>query len=343
MEYELNLQYFAEGGGGEGGDAGAGAEAAATETAPAAENAERTIQAGDILPNGQKASAQVAAAMNRQMKRNPELRKVYGQTPKAEAQQAAPGADGQAGQDAGTQEKTPEDEWNELKKGKFAEFYGRDVQNAVQDRFKNAAPVQEQLNRLEPALKVLRDRAGVQTNDELVSKIMDDDSLYEDAANEAGMTTAAYKQFKQMEAKLQETQQREAAIAQRQQLIQHVISIRQQAENLKAVYPNFNLDTEMQNPTFRKLTMPGSGISVEDAYYAVHHKELGPQMLAAGMQRAKQQMGQTIQARQNRPAEGAMKPRQGAAQVAVDPKKFTKAQREEIKRMAHLHGKVSLI
>ena len=157
------------------------------------------------------------------------------------------------------------------------------------------------------------------------------------------MTTAAYKQFKQMEAKLQETQRREAENLQRQQLMQHVIGLRQQAENLKAVYPNFNLDTELQNPTFRRLTMPGSGISVEDAFYAVHHKELGPQMLAAGMQRARQQMGQTIQARQNRPAEGAMKARQGAAQVAVDPKKFTKEQRAEIKRMAHVHGKVSLI
>ena len=339
MKYWLNLQYFAEGGGGEGGDAGAGAEAAATETAPAAENAEKTIQAGDTLPNGQKASAQVAAAMNRQMKRNPELRKVYGQTPKAEAQQAAPAADGTTGQDAGNQEKTPEDEWNELKKGRFAEFYGRDVQSAVQDRFKNAAPVQEQLNRLEPALKVLRDRAGVQTNDELVSKIMDDDSLYEEEANDRGMTTAAYKQFMQMEAKMQELERREK----QQKLMQHFAGLKQQAENLKAVYPNFDLETELKNPTFQRLTMPGTGISVEDAFYAVHHKELGPQMLAAGMQRAKQQMGQTIQARQNRPAEGAMKARQGAAQVAVDPKKFTKAQREEIKRMAHLHGKVSLI
>ena len=331
MEYiKLNLQYFAEGGdGGAAGDAGGAAEAAAAESTEKVE-----IQAGDTLPDGQKVSSQVAAAMNRQMKRNPELRKVYGQTPKAQ-EPAAPEAPA---------EKTPEDEWNEAKKGKYAEFYGRDVQAAIQDRFKNAVDQQAQLNKLEPMLKVLRDRAGVQDNDELIKQVMDDDSLYEEEASKAGMTVAAYKMFKQQEAKLAEVQQREDAAIRNQRMQQHFAGLQRQAEELKQIIPNFDLQKELQNKTFLNMTRPDVGVSVRDAYYAIHRNELEPNLLRAGMQRAKQQMAGTIQAQQARPVEGAMKGRgNAAAQVAVDPKKFTKEQREEIKRLAHLRGRVSLI
>ena len=65
-------------------------------------------------------------------------------------------------------------------------------------------------------------------------------------------------------------------------------------------------------------------------------------MMAYGMQRAKQQMGQTLQAQRNRPAEGAMRA-QGlpAAAMKIDPRQMTKQEREEIKRQVRLGRRVS--
>ena len=338
MDYELNLQRFAEEGTG-----AATPDAAGAETAPAAESTTEniTVNAGDSLPDGQVVSSQVAAEMNRQMAKHPELRKAYGQSLKRG--QEGPAADGQAaGPNAQEAEKTIEDRWNEAKKGEFADLYGRDVQNAVQERFKNQKDAKGELDKLEPMLNILMDRAGVKNVDDLIHTIMDDDSLYEEAAEEAGMSVAAYKQFKALEAQRDEALKREQQSIQDQMLQKHFASLATQAEEMKKQFPDFDLQKELKNENFFKLTTPEVGISVRDAYFAIHHDELAPQMMAYGMERAKQQMGQTLQAQQARPAEGAMRNQgQAAADVRINPKTMTRAERAEIKRRVRMGERVS--
>ena len=327
IEIKLNLQRFA----GEGAEAApaAGAETAAAETAAPAET---PISAGDTLPDGTRVqNARVAAALEKQMKRHPELRGVYGQAPKQQPEQSAEPA-----------EKTIQERWEEAKKGEFAELYGQDVQNAVRDRFKNQQDTSAQLNALEPMLKVLRERAGVESNDDLIRHVMDDDSLYEEEADAAGMTVSAYRTFKQLEQQNAEMRAREEQSLQDQMFREHFGKLVQQAEAMKQQFPNFDLQEELKNQKFFQLTSPDVGVSVEDAYFAVHHKELGPQMMAYGMERAKQQMGQTLQAQRNRPAEGAMKGQgQPAAALRVDPRNMTRAERNEIKRQVRMGKRVS--
>ena len=330
MKIKLNLQQFAE-------EEGAAASLpAAAETASAAENAANvTISAGDTLPDGSAVSSQVAAAMNKQMERHPELRKVYGQTMKRQGKSVQPQEAADAGAPAA--EKSVEERWNEAKKGEFAEFYGRDVQSAIQDRFRNQADANQQLSKLEPMLKVLMDRAEVKNVDELIHHVMDDDSLYEDAASEAGMTVAAYKQFTKMQQELEAQKQREAESIQEQNLRNHFAKLSQQAEELKREYPGFDLMTELKNDRFRRMTSIEGGIPVRDAFFAIHHNELAPQMLAYGMERAKQQMGQTLQAQRRRPAEGAMnsKGQAAAADFNIDPRKLSRQERSKIYDLIH--------
>ena len=91
-----------------------------------------------------------------------------------------------------------------------------------------------------------------------------------------------------------------------------------------------------------RLTSPEGGLSVEDAFFAVHHRELAPQMMAYGMERAKQQLGQTIQAQRKRPAEGAMRAQgQPAGEMHIDPRQLTKQERAEIKRQVRMGRRVS--
>ena len=328
MKFILDLQRFTETGAAEAAPESAGAETAAAESAPA----EAPISAGDTLPDGTRVqNARVAAALEKQMKRHPELRGVYGQARQQQAEMAEEPA-----------EKSIDERWEEVKKGEFAELYGRDVQNAVRDRFKNQQDVSGQLNALEPMLKVLRERAGVESNEELIHHVMDDDSLYEEEASEAGMTVAAYRQFMEMKAERDQMQAREQESIQEAHMREHFGRLTQQAEELKAKYPDFDLQKELGNREFFRLTSPDVGVSVEDAYFAVHHRELAPQMMAYGMERARQQMGQTIQAQRNRPAEGAMRTQgQPAAALKIDPRNMTRREREEIKRQVRLGKRVS--
>ena len=333
MEYWLNLQRFAEDG-----EGAAIPETAGAETATAAESAAEPIRvsAGDTLADGTAVSSQVAAAMNRQMQKHPELQQVYGrglrqQEQKPKGQKAAE-VPGQA-----NAEKTIEERWEELKKGEFAELYGRDVQGAVQDRFKNQQDNGQQLKALEPMMKVLMERAGVDNVQDLINYVMDDDSLYEEAASEAGMTIPAYKQFMQIKQERDEAQQREQENIQTQMLQQHFAKLSQQAEEFKKQLPGFDLMKELhENPKFLQLTSPEVGLSVQDAFFALHRDEMMPQAMMAGMERAKQQMGQTIQAQRKRPVEGAMKGKgQTAADFNVDPRGLTRSERNRVYDLIH--------
>ena len=331
----MDLQFFAD---------ETGAPAAATETGgEIAAGSEQTavtgteesgpIRAGDTLPDGTKVpSARVAAELERQMKRHPELRKVYGQG--GAQKQAAQPAAGQPAQEAA--EPTIQEKWEAAKKGEFKDLYGQDVQNAIRDRFKNQADLQGQLDSIQPMLDALMKKAGVDSVEELSDLIMNDDSLYEEEAEEAGMTVERYKQFKALQEEHDRREQEDAEAQERSLWNDHFQRMAEQAERLKQTFPDFDLSREMENETFRRLTHPSVGVSVEDAYYTIHRNELGPQIMAYGMNRAREQMGQTIQAQRARPAEGAMHSQQSvAADVKVDFSKLSRKERDEYRRLVH--------
>jgi len=321
------------------GEEGAGAPAAAAGEAGGSATAEAGAAQAAAEQNPQQAAPQhsprVAAEIERQ-------KRVHGNRDAAQPQaQAAPQADAQAGQANGTPEDAEAElqaRWEAAKKGEFAKFYGQDVQAAIKDRLKNRAAADEELagyRNMEPMLKVLRERAGVETNEDLIKTVMDDDSIYEEAANEAGMTVSAYREF----LKFKEEHDQHVLEAEKQQnqeaLRQHYMGLTKQAEAMKEKFPGFDLDTELRNEEFMKLTSPAYGLSVEDAYFALHHKELGPQMMAYGMQRAKSQMAQSIMAKGARPREGGLDNRNAAADMTMNFKAMDRKDRNAIYAAIH--------
>ena len=310
-------------------DGGAGAGAA-----PAAGDGgagESAVMSGEgVLEDGTQMDNRLAERMEKQAQK----RKARGEVPPVNVPEKNARA-----QEQPAPEKSLDDRWEELKKGEFRDQYGRDVQAAVQERFKNQKDANDQLKALEPMLRALRQKAGVETDEELSKVILDDDSLYEDAAEEAGMTVEAYKQFKALQEEHDARKAQEEADAQQMMLRQHFDGLARQAEEFKKTFPDFDLMRELQNDTFRRLTGPNSGLSLEDAYYAVHHRERAPQTMAYGIQRAKSQISQSLQANQRRPTEGAMQGGQGF-DVSIDPRSMTRAQRDQLKERARRGEKI---
>ena len=320
---KMDLQLFAEGGEGAAETAapaaGGGAESSAAGAAP--------ISAGDTLGNGQQVqSAQVAAELNRQMKRHPELKQVYGQRP-----QTAPQAQ------AGTQpaEKTIQEKWDELKKGEYKDLYGQDVQKAIQDRFKNQADLQKQLDELQPILEAGRKIYGVQDTAALADAIKNDERLLqmeEDEAEAAGMTVEAFRTMQNIEAENKRLTKMEQQSIQEQMLRSHYQKLAEQAEEMRKIFPDFDLQEAIKDPRFVRLTSPEVGISVKDAFYAINGENVAAQSMKAGMERAQKQMGQTIRAQGMRPIEGAAHGQgQPEATAPMDFSHMTRAERERFR------------
>ena len=103
----------------------------------------------------------------------------------------------------------------------------------------------------------------------------------------------------------------------------------QQAEQVKTVYPKFDLASELQSEQFRALLR--SNVPVQTAYEVVHKDEIIPAAMHFTAQKIQEKTLNNVRAGMNRPAEGAMAA-QGAVQLKSDVSQLTRADREEIAR-----------
>ena len=185
--------------------------------------------------------------------------------------------------------------------------YNKQMQAVVQSRLRNAKGAEEALGKLAPALELLARKHGFDPAnpdyDALAQAISDDDSYYEDKALEMGVSVETAKKIDQQERDTARQHQQEARTLEEQKIQQHFAKLEQQAEAMKQVFPNFDLRTELQNPNFVRMTSPNVGISVEDAYYACHRKELQTAAMQVTAQKTAQKISNAIQSGSRRPNE----------------------------------------
>lgn len=214
--------------------------------------------------------------------------------------------------------------------------YNKQMQATVQSRLRSAKNAEENLAKLTPALEVLARKYGQDLDnmdyDALAKAINDEDEYYEDKALELGTTVEAAKRIDQQERGDLREKREEARNLEEQKLRDHFVKLEQQGEALKKVFPNFDLRTELQNPAFSRMVAPGKGImSVEDAYNAVHRKEIAAAQSQVIAQQTTQKISNAIQAGSRRPNENGTSG-QSASVTTFDYSKASKEQREALKR-----------
>ena len=214
--------------------------------------------------------------------------------------------------------------------------YNKEMQAVIKARLKNAGTAEEALSKMAPALEVLARKHGQDPAnpdyEALAKAINDDDAYYEDKALEMGVSVEAAKRIDQQERDTARQQREEERNLEQQKLHNHFRSLEQQGEALKKVFPNFDLRTELQNPAFARMVAPGHGImSVEDAYKAVHRKEIEAAQSQVIAQRTAQNISNAIQAGSRRPDENGTSG-QSASVTTFDYSKASKEQRDALKR-----------
>lgn len=319
--FDLDLQLFAGEGGGASGAAGAGA-------------GEGAGSAGEAAP-------EAAPAVSKRSRQNPLANVKYGLQPDG-GQTAQPQQESQGvtGPDTGAD---PEAEWADIRNSRYKEQFDRDVRNAVMDRLKNAKAGEQQLKALEPITKALAAKYGKDPTDidGIVAAYTDDDALYEDEAVEKGIPVSMVKSMHKLEAQVEAQRQQEQQTQEQLMFQQHMQKLTREAEEVRKVYPQFDLYKELNDPRFRRMTSPSGGVSVSDAFYALHHAELEQAQMQFAIDRTKMQMSQSIQAGQRMPAENSVQ-QTPSLDVRQDPSKWTKADRQEVKRRARLGEKIYL-
>lgn len=330
------LQLFAGEGGGTGGSAGSGASGGEGGDAGAVSGVDGLDAADQRLLELGVPEEKLRKRANRAKTKTPEgAVRTASKAPAQAQEQVATAEETSPTTEEKQTDKPTRMTWDEIKADPE---YNKEIQAIVQSRLRSAKGAEEALGKLAPALELLARKHGLDAENldyEAIAKVIsNDDEYYEELALEKGMTLEAAKAMDQQEREKARNQRQEAMNLEQQKIQQHFMKLQQQGEALKKMFPNFDLRTELQNPTFARMTSPNVGVSVEDAYHAVHRKEI----MARGMQVAAQQTAQkisnSIQAGSRRPDENGTSG-QAASVTAFDYSKASKAQRDALKRQIY--------
>ena len=213
--------------------------------------------------------------------------------------------------------------------------YNRQMQAVVQSRLKSSKGAEEALAKVTPALELLARKYKLDPSkmdyDALAKAISDDDAYYEDKALQMGTSVETAKKIDQQERDTARQQRAQELSLQEQKVRNHYMGLEQQAKEMQKIVPNFDLATELKNPAFLRMTAPNVGISVRDAYYAVHHDEMQTAAMQATAKATAQNISQNIQARQRRPDENGISG-QAPSATTFDYSKASPEQREAFKK-----------
>lgn len=218
---------------------------------------------------------------------------------------------GEKAADAGQNSQKPEGasqgkkSWEEiLSDPEYRREYDRQVQSIVKKRLRDRQENQEKLKKLTEAIEVIGRSLGMDMQqgqeinlEELAEKLQR--SSREQLKGEYGRAARAKAQLD---------------------------SLKQQAEIMKQNFPDFDLARELENREFLKLTAPHTGLSLEEAYYALHYRELAEGLTKAASLSAARSVGS-----------GAARPRelkggQAALSSSGDPRQMSRQERDELKK-----------
>ena len=236
-------------------------------------------------------------------------------------------------------------EFDQMIKGEYKDIYRQRMQSALDRRFKNQEDLQGQVNELASVVQPLMDMYNTDDLNELRTSILSDNGMFEQAAEEMGMSVDQYIEYMENQRRIEEMEAQEEA---RQRDIQMQATYRDwenQGEALKEIYPDFDLAAEVdlhqnEDGSNRFIQLLGAGIDVKTAYEALHVNEIMTSTAQQTGEAVRKQTVDTIRTRGIRPAENGLAEQAGVIRKS-DPSKLTAEDRKEIAKRARMGEKIS--
>lgn len=211
----------------------------------------------------------------------------------------------------------------------YKEFYTEDTQKMINRRFKETKNLEKQVAEFKPLLDILTQMYGVSDVEGVKRAIENDNSIWESRAFESGMDVEQYKKIQRLERENKALHDAQMNFLEHQRVDNQVNAWLNEAEELKSEYPDFDFDTELQDPEFARMLQ--SGVPVRHAYEVKHMDEIKNSIVQYSTRQTAKAVTDNIRAKGSRPLENGTSA-QGAFTVKSDVTKLTKADREEIAR-----------
>lgn len=306
----LNLQLF-----GEGGDGGDGGSASAV---------------GEALGGNESGEKKIEASI-------PEKAKKYYE--KAMARQSTPAKTSQAVQTTNESNTTEETKAklsyeDMIKSDDYKEDHKAYMDKTISDRLKKYKGIEADLGKHKEILGIVASKYGVNPDDEnflevLNQKIEADDSYYENYAMEHDMDVATARQIVTMQRKVERKEAEDEARKKEEQMRQHIMQLRTNAEKTKAQFPQFDLETEMQDERFRKLCAVNNGDTTA-AFMACHYNEIIASQVQMASRQIQSQTAQAVASNKARPIENGI----SSSAPSVVQQDFSKMSLSELRQYA---------
>lgn len=194
-------------------------------------------------------------------------------------------------------------EFERLIKEEYKDLYDAKMQDTIQKRLKSTRETVDKFNSLTPTLELLSAKYGVDATDidALNKAIEEDDAYYENEAMEKGISVEQLKKIKKLEHDNAELKRQMQEQEVRDNANKIYATWLEQSDTVKQIYPNFNLETELQNQKFVDLLK--SNIDVRTAFEVLHRDEIMQSTVQYTVQQTKQKVANSIIANGNRPTE----------------------------------------
>jgi hypothetical protein len=292
----FNLQLFADGGG-DGGDGGSA-----------------SASVGEALGNDDSGEKKIPASIPE--KAHKYYRKAMEKHSGSTTDVATQNSDkGQATNDQGTTDKLSYADL--IKSDDYKADHEAYMNKTIGDRLKKYKGIEEELAKSKEMLESVAYKYGLNPADEnfhdtLQQKLDEDDSDVEayamehDISNEeARKVLNAERIVARDEARKRIAEQNRQEEEKQEQIRQHIITLRQNAEKTKAQFPDFDLDTEMQNEKFKRLCAATNG-DTTSAYMACHWNNILPATVQMASKKIQSQTAQAVASNKARPIENGL-------------------------------------
>lgn len=267
---------------------------------------------------------------------------VYGKQPESEpaAQQSTEGA-----------KQSDEDRRKAFRElinsPEYKDLYTEETQKVINKRFKETKALEEKVaalerenGKLKPVIDASYRRYNVADGDAdaLVKAVEADNSIYEQAAYEAGMSVEQYAARERLLKDNARITAERDKLLQQQQVDSQVKQWMADAESVKQHYPDFDLETALGDKQFVSLLQ--AGVPMEHAYRVVNLDAIVAQNNRQTAALTEKAVVDSVRAKGARPAENGVAPR-SAFVVKDDVTKLNKQDRAAIAQKAMRGERIS--
>lgn len=221
------------------------------------------------------------------------------------------------------------------KGGQYHDQFDKRTQDIVNKRFKETKKLEKTLESHNEILGVLAAKYGLDASDSegILKAVNEDDSLFESAAFEQGLTTEQYRNKLKLEQENKALKAAQEEAARNTNAEQIYAGWLKDADAVSKKYGvEIDLAAEIENPDFTNLL--SNGISFEAAFKTVHFDDIVNGAMATTASQVEKAIVNNITSRQARPAENGTQSASGKI-FKSDPSQLTDAELDEcIRRVA---------